>query len=98
MQAGICRTETDLSDLSDELRFSLEEYSESEQEDIVAVLQDQTRRAWGGRVYLVFYFSWGVEKKLPLWKSFAGMSILKFAVWLFPQEKVYYTHAEILFL
>ena len=35
----------DKSDLSDELRFSLEEYSESEQEDIVAVLQDQTRRA-----------------------------------------------------
>ena len=28
-----------MSDLSEELRFSLEEYSESEQDDIVAVLQ-----------------------------------------------------------
>ena len=30
---------SDISDVSDELRFSLEEYSESEQDDIVAVLQ-----------------------------------------------------------
>ena len=36
---GQIRTETDLPDVSDKLRFSLEEYSESEQEDITAVLR-----------------------------------------------------------
>ena len=39
MQGGDLSDGSDRSDLSDELRFSLEEYSESEQDDIVAVLQ-----------------------------------------------------------
>ena len=37
--SGNLSDESDMPDVSDKLRFSLEEYSESEQEDIVAVLQ-----------------------------------------------------------
>ena len=37
--SGNLSDESDMPDMSDELRFSLEEYSESEQEDITAVLR-----------------------------------------------------------